>query len=177
MALTVDGEVYAWGYNGYGQVGTSVDIDSNSNILVPTKVVGYLGQGHLDNVVMVSAGGHTSVALKGNGTVWAWGRNNLGQLGINSQSSQGAPAQVLKGYSDSGDNYIQNISTISTGNDHVVVIQTINKLIKDDDGTQHVEQEQKVWGWGSNAYYQLTNGGVGGPTGGLYTNTFRMRRA
>ena len=37
--------------------------------------------GTLTNVVAVAAGAYHSLALRGDGTVWAWGRNNLGQLG------------------------------------------------------------------------------------------------
>lgn len=66
LALRDDGTVWGWGYNLYGQLGTTL-----SGASVPLPVTG------LDNVVAVAAGGYQSLALKQDGTVWAWGTNGL----------------------------------------------------------------------------------------------------
>ncbi|MCM1439655.1 MAG: hypothetical protein NC131_10735, partial [Roseburia sp.] len=155
LALTITGEIWAWGANNCGQVGSTVDF--GANVPTPHKVLGYLGEDYLSDVVMISAGGHTSVALKSDSTVWAWGQNANGQLGINSVADQGTPAQTLKGESESGDNYIRSISTVSAGLNHVLVIQTLDRT-RMENGTQVTYQEQKVWGWGSNEYGQLSDG-------------------
>lgn len=44
---------------------------------------------------MVGAGHLHTVAVKNNGTVWAWGRNDYGQLGDGTVLNKNAPVQVL----------------------------------------------------------------------------------
>lgn len=74
MALKADGTVWTWGNNDYGQLG-------NGNIgtkqLLPIKIPG------LSNIIAIEARSRTSYALKSDGTVWAWGNNTNGELGIN----------------------------------------------------------------------------------------------
>ena len=63
LALRADGTVWAWGWNGYGQLGDG----TTSDRLRPVPVPGLTG------VVAVAGGAFHSLALKGDGTVWAWG--------------------------------------------------------------------------------------------------------
>ncbi len=65
MALKSDGLVWAWGWNGYGQLGDGTTTDS----LTPVQVIG------LSQLVAISTGGLHSVALRSDGTVWVWGDN------------------------------------------------------------------------------------------------------
>ena len=67
-----DGTVWSWGYNNKGQIGNGT---ITVNELSPVQATGLTG------VVSVSAGYEHTVALKSDGTVWAWGYNNYGQLG------------------------------------------------------------------------------------------------
>ncbi len=71
LALTDKGEVYAFGRNDYGQVGAG----SQSNVFVnaPAKLP-------LADIVSVEAGGTFSMALGADGTVYAWGNNEYGQI-------------------------------------------------------------------------------------------------
>jgi hypothetical protein len=71
VAAKPDGTVWAWGYNGYGNVGDGTTTTRYSPVQVST----------LSGVRMVAAGAHHSLALKNDGTVWAWGNNTSGQLG------------------------------------------------------------------------------------------------
>ena len=66
LALRSDGTVWAWGYNQYGQVGDGV---TGGVRLTPVEVTGLTG------VTKISAGGGFSLALRSDGTVWAWGLN------------------------------------------------------------------------------------------------------
>ena len=73
MALKDDGTVWTFGNNNYGQLGNgSLDIDNH-----PISVMA-LG---LTNLTAISAGSDFCLALKDDGTVWAWGHNDWGQLG------------------------------------------------------------------------------------------------
>lgn len=75
LALKNDGTVWAWGNNSAGQLGNGA-IDSNSiYVYQPTKVQG------LSGIVALTGGGTHTLAVKNDGTVWAWGYNLYGQLG------------------------------------------------------------------------------------------------
>jgi alpha-tubulin suppressor-like RCC1 family protein len=90
LALRDDGVVLSWGINETGQLGTGSS--SPGFRLEPGAVVG------LADVVAISMGaaphlGH-ALALRRDGSVWAWGYNNAGQLGDGSTSARMAPVQV-----------------------------------------------------------------------------------
>src|SRR3972149_1622328 len=74
--------LWAWGYNLYGQVGDGTAGGPDMDRTSPMQVVGptYPDAGFLTSVYAVSAGYH-SLALKQDGTVWAWGKNDYGQIG------------------------------------------------------------------------------------------------
>ena len=74
VALKADGTVWAWGYN--SNLGIIDSEHSNyTGIIVPTQVKG------LENVKDIAVGTNFVLVLKTDGTVWAWGANNYGQLG------------------------------------------------------------------------------------------------
>ena len=63
----------------------------------PVQVVGPGGTGNLTGVTAIAAGGQESLALKSDGTVWAWGDNTYGELGNGtfSPANSATPTQVL----------------------------------------------------------------------------------
>lgn len=85
-ALQNDGAVWAWGYNGFGQLGVGTTVEST----IPLRVEG------LSGVRSVAAGFFHTVALKGDGTVWTWGDNGFEQLGLGdgSVATSSLPLQV-----------------------------------------------------------------------------------
>jgi LPXTG-motif cell wall-anchored protein len=85
LAVSASG-VYAWGLNASGQVGNGTTSDSTTPVLVP----GVAGEGVLAGATTVSAGGNHSVAATPLG-VYAWGYNELGQLGAGSTSDSSFP--------------------------------------------------------------------------------------
>jgi len=121
MALRADATVWTWGVGATGQNG---DGTFNSN-LVPTRVPG------LDQVVAIQKTGvGTSLALKSDGTVWAWGNNNAGQLGVSGITSSTVPIKVPG---------VAEVVALAAGDAHVLAMRR--------DGT--------VLSWGLNSNGQL----------------------
>ena len=124
MALRDDGTVWSWGRGDLGQNGTGRLMHE----LLPVQVQG------LEQVIAIDANtAESSFALKADGTVWAWGSNSQGLLGVTGISYSAAPVQV-PGLSD--------IAAISVGENHVVAMRT--------DGT--------ILAWGGNASGELGDG-------------------
>jgi alpha-tubulin suppressor-like RCC1 family protein len=89
LALKGDGSVLAWGNNESGQLGNGA---APTDSATPVHVHG-LGPG--SGVVQIAAGGASSFALKGDGTVLAWGNNHSGQAGDASMpTDHPTPVQV-----------------------------------------------------------------------------------
>jgi alpha-tubulin suppressor-like RCC1 family protein len=87
MARGADGRIYTWGDNSYGQLGLGVFVH-DQGAYDPYQVSS-------DPVwEYVSAGDGFSMAIKADGTLWAWGMNGDGQLGIGDRRSRGVPVQV-----------------------------------------------------------------------------------
>lgn len=83
-ALKEDGTVWAWGSNSLGQVGNGTTVAQKT----PVQVIDSNYQ-PLTGVVAIDSGGTShSVALKGDGTVWTWGHNGNGELGIGNTTDQ-----------------------------------------------------------------------------------------
>ncbi|MHB1126948.1 MAG: RCC1 domain-containing protein [Bacillota bacterium] len=116
MALKSDGSVWTWGYNGYGQLGDN----TTTNRLTPIQVKGSGGTGFLTGVVAITAGSYHSLALKSDGTVWAWGANGFGQLGNNSTGASFTPVQAVA----SGSTPITSIVKISAGYSHSLALKS-----------------------------------------------------
>jgi len=82
---------WAWGRNTYGRLGDDTTVNKSS----PVSVVG-----DFTDWYQVSAGGCHSLGTKQNGTAWAWGSSNCGQLGNNDTLSRSSPVSVVGGFLD-----------------------------------------------------------------------------
>jgi alpha-tubulin suppressor-like RCC1 family protein len=89
LAVKADGSAWAWGYNGYGTLGDG----TTTNRANPVPVLAP-GGAPFTGVSKVAAGHYHSLALKTDGTVYAWGYNNYGQLGDGSTGNRTAPGRV-----------------------------------------------------------------------------------
>jgi RHS repeat-associated protein len=137
-AIRCDGTVWSWGYNAYGQLGNGVAVDSISaqrafGLSGMTQVaVGSGGPGGLGSSSSNQYYGH-EVALRSDGSVWAWGYNADGELGNGTTTSSGLPVQV------SG---LSGATGVAAGGYHGMAVKS--------DGT--------VWSWGKNDVGELGNG-------------------
>jgi hypothetical protein len=88
LALTVDGTVWAWGYNDRRQLGNGTT-DQHAPVAV----------NNVSDAIAIAAGYQFSAALKSDGTVWTWGANDYGQMGDGTQShtTPRATAAVVPG--------------------------------------------------------------------------------
>ena len=76
--------LYAWGYNGYRQLGDGTSRSKNS----PTQI------GNAANWLSITAGKRHSLAISKDGKLYAWGDNDKGQLGDNTTTTRRAPTQI-----------------------------------------------------------------------------------
>lgn len=124
---SAQGNLQSWGYNLSGQLGNGTNINSKQPVDV---------QGNLGALKSVEGGGHHTLAVKSDGTVWAWGTNDFGALGDGTTISSNTPVQV-QGLTD--------VRDVAAGFGHSLALKS--------DGT--------VWAWGYNSNGQLGNGQSG----------------
>ena len=124
LAIKTNGTLWAWGSGIVGQLG-------NGAFNNATWTVTQLGTAN--DWIKVSAGSEFSLAIKNTGTLWSWGLNNTGQLGIGNTINQNIPNQV---------GTATNWADIDAGNQHSLA----------------VDNAGFVYAWGNNTFGQLGNG-------------------
>ena len=134
MALLNDGSVWTWGSDVSGKLGDN-QVSANYNdfshdSLVPLRVHGPGNVGYLNSIVAISAGESHNLALRSDGTVWAWGWNALGQLGNGTTNDAHTPVRVIG---------VSNVVAISGRAYHCLAL----------------ESDGSVWAWGWNSGGQL----------------------
>ncbi|XP_058040409.1 RCC1 and BTB domain-containing protein 1-like [Ahaetulla prasina] len=129
---TEDGEVYAWGHNGYSQLGNGTTNQGVTPIQISTNLL-------TKKVTEVACGSHHSLALSSDGDVYAWGYNNCGQVGSGSTANQPTPRRVS--------NCLQAKVAVS-----IACGQTSSVAVIDNG---------EVYGWGYNGNGQLGLGNNG----------------
>ena len=115
LALKSDGTVWAWGEGYSGQLGNNSTADSS----IPVQVVGPGGTGVLTGVAAISSGANHSLALKSDGTVWAWGAGSSGKLGNNSTADSSVPVQVV---GPGGTGVLTGVTAIAAGWQHSLAL-------------------------------------------------------
>jgi len=131
FAIKEDGTLWAWGRNNFGQLGDGTTVNRHT----PVKI--------MDGVSDVSTGAHLRVgtlyqtfAIREDGTLWAWGRNDFGQLGDGTTVNRHAPVEIMDGLA-------------TDGWERVVPTLYYTFAIRED-GT--------LWAWGRNDFGQLGDG-------------------
>ena len=143
IALLDNGTVKAWGYNSYGALGqgNTTQIGDGSNEMGDNLSAIDLGTGR--TATAIAAGRYHTVALLDNGTVKAWGYNNMGQLG------QGNTTQIGDGSNEMGDNL--PAIDLGTGRTATVIAAGFNHTVA-------LLDNGAVKAWGRNARGQLGQG-------------------
>lgn len=130
VALKPDGTLWSWGYNNFGQLGNNTQVDR----LVPGRVCDS-GQSDCDanpftGIVAISVGRNHVLALKSDGSVWAWGNNGNGQLGDGTQTFRPTPVRVCdSGAADCNAQPLTGVVAIAAGYDHSVALKADGSVL------------------------------------------------
>jgi len=122
-AIKTDGSLWIWGRNDTGQLGTN-DTTPDRRTPVTTFAGG-------NDWKQVTCGYQFTAAIKTDGSLWTWGQNDRGQLGINDATNRSTPVTTFAGEN--------NWKQVSAGFRHTFAVKT--------DGS--------LWGWGSDQQVQL----------------------
>jgi len=122
-----DGTLWVWGRDTHGQLGDNTVVSKSSPIQTVAGGTDWSS---------ISCGQFHTGAIKSDGTLWMWGDNNAGILGV-SGDDRSSPIQTVAG----GTDWVQ----VSAGTGHTAAIKT--------DGT--------LWSWGQNGKGQLGTGTTG----------------
>jgi alpha-tubulin suppressor-like RCC1 family protein len=128
LAMKTDGSLWSWGSNWVGQLGVGSTV--STTISAPTQV------GTDSDWSAISSGTTHVTAIKTNKTIWAWGGNTYGQLGLGNNTQRNAPTQI---------GTLSDWSIIASGGLHTLAINVTTR---------------SLWAWGSNSNGQLGLGGT-----------------
>jgi alpha-tubulin suppressor-like RCC1 family protein len=127
VAIKTDGTLWMWGRDASGQLGLSTQFNNRSS---PVQV------GALTNWANATSSSTCTFAIKTDGTLWAWGYNAQGRLGLNNQANRSSPVQV---------GALTTWSKVSAGARFASPFGGVTLAVKTD-GT--------LWSWGSNQFGQ-----------------------
>jgi alpha-tubulin suppressor-like RCC1 family protein len=126
LFLKSDGSLWAMGYNSEGALGDGTYSTTYPwGVTVPEQIVD-------SGVTAIAAGGDHSLFIKSDGSLWAMGRNNSGQLGDGTPSDTNVPEQIVA----------SGVTAISAGDGHSLFVKS--------DGS--------LWGMGQNDHGELGDG-------------------
>ena len=117
LALTADGQVYAWGGNREGQLGNGGFQAQATPSLVMT-----VDDRPLNGIKQISAGGRSAAAITATGEVYVWGRNRDGQLGLGNQGEHRRERRAVLNHS------LQNITAIDLSTYHAIALDRLGRV-------------------------------------------------
>ena len=144
LCLTADGDIFSWGQNNCGQIGSG----TTTNQSTPRKVSASFGG---RKVTRITCGQTSSMAVLENGEVYGWGYNGNGQLGLGNNINQLNPQRVTGLQVKIFQLGVENISFLLQG---VVVTMVVCGYAH----TLAVSDEGALYAWGANSYGQLGTG-------------------
>jgi len=129
-----DGTVWAWGYNGNGELGNN---DPNipatppgTPSSTPVQVVGPGGVGFLSNIIAIghSPDAYGVIALKSDNTVWAWGYDDFGMLGNNTLTDFDRIATPLQVQDPPATGFLTGIKAVHMGTQYAYAAKSNGTL-------------------------------------------------
>ena len=191
FVLKSDGTLWGWGRDYDGSLGVNMndsrvivwtDVNNNTQAFVINPI-----QIPLSNITTISSNSQNTLAII-NGTLWAWGENYCGQLGIGNHTTVDRPVMV-KGLTDVTSVIASTSYSLALKSDGTVwawgfsmgglgvpasgdlattntpvMVAGLNNVAQLAGGWTHIlalKSDGTVWAWGDNNYYELGNGGVG----------------
>jgi len=127
VGICEGGMLWSWGRNNVGQLGDGTTTQRTRPWVTDVT------SDRVSNWASVSASRYHTVAVRTDGTLWAWGNNSFGQLGDGTLTQRHSPVRI-----GTASNWV----SVSTSRLHTVAIRA--------DGT--------LWAWGSNLNAQLGDG-------------------
>lgn len=121
MAIKNDGTLWGWGDNFWGNLGDGTYSDRT----IPTQI----GTDN-DWVSVIASFQQHTIAIKSDGSLWAWGRNTHGQIGNGSTTTANIPTRIGSE---------TDWAIVTAGSYHTLAIKN----------------DQSLWGWGIDNYGQL----------------------
>ncbi|MGA3026363.1 MAG: hypothetical protein ABSF98_16485 [Bryobacteraceae bacterium] len=182
-ALKSDGSVWSWGNNTYGQLGTGNTVPSLTPVasLPCASIPPASGRSYSSGRLKASE--NHSMAIRNDGTVWAWGENTNGELGDGTTTDRSSPVQAgsLTGVTDIAAGWYHSLAARSdgtvwawghNGNGQLGDGTTVDKLTPNQvpgltnmiavaagqDFSLAIKSDGTVWGWGDNDYGELGDG-------------------
>lgn len=125
IAIKTNGTIWTCGWNGFGQLGDGTT--TNKNVFVQITAVS-------GGCKYASGGSAHTIAVKMDGALWSWGRNDSGQLGNGTYTDSSIPIVI---------NINQLFGKVTCSGNHSLVIGLLGN---------------NIWAWGDNSYGQLGNG-------------------
>jgi len=138
IVLKSDGTVWTWGANAGGKLGIGIGNSATNRTLIPVEVHGAGNVDYLHSVSAIMGGEVHNVALKSDGTVWAWGFNFQGGLGDGTTNDSALPIQ--------------------TGLNSIPPLTNVTKLGGRTYFNLAVKTDGSVWAWGMGTFGQMGNG-------------------
>ena len=90
VALDADGKIWTWGDDAHGQFGDGRFSDGITPVFSSSPVQNQA----ISGIQAIAAGSHHTVVIGSDGAVFAWGRNDRGQVGDNTNENKYTPVQV-----------------------------------------------------------------------------------
>ena len=131
FAIRADRSLWGWGDNSLGQIGDGTTLSRENPVAVLNA-----DMSPFTDVVAISAGATHALALKSDGSVWAWGTNESGRLGDGTTTARVHPVRVL-----TAGGPLTDVVAIAAGGM----------------GGMALRQDGTVWTWGDNTFGQLGN--------------------
>ena len=132
----VTGELFTLGTNTHGSLGQNAP--SNNKLSSPVQITGG-GDTWVDLADMTGIP-YNSGAIKSDGTMWVWGQNGNGELGLNDRTQRSSPTQV---------------PGTTWGESDLTNFGNRDKFSMGREATAAIKSNGTLWAWGINAYGRL----------------------